>query len=68
MADKDKTTQAKPKPGGTSGPPPSATTEPAENGARDSETAHPDPTRPDPTRPDPTRYGDWEINGRCIDF
>ena len=18
--------------------------------------------------PDPTRYGDWEINGRCIDF
>lgn len=20
------------------------------------------------TRPDPTRYGDWEKNGRCIDF
>ncbi len=19
-------------------------------------------------KPDPTRYGDWEINGRCIDF
>ena len=19
-------------------------------------------------RPDPTRFGDWEINGRCIDF
>lgn len=19
-------------------------------------------------RPDPTRYGDWERNGRCIDF
>ena len=18
--------------------------------------------------PDPTRYGDWEFNGRCIDF
>ncbi len=18
--------------------------------------------------PDPTRYGDWEVNGRCIDF
>jgi hypothetical protein len=18
--------------------------------------------------PDPTRYGDWEINGRCVDF
>jgi hypothetical protein len=24
--------------------------------------------RPDPARPDPTRYGDWERNGRCIDF
>ncbi len=21
-----------------------------------------------PGRPDPTRYGDWEIDGRCIDF
>lgn len=21
-----------------------------------------------PKGPDPTRYGDWEINGRCIDF
>ena len=21
-----------------------------------------------PTGPDPTRYGDWELNGRCIDF
>lgn len=20
------------------------------------------------TKPDPTRYGDWEKNGRCIDF
>lgn len=20
------------------------------------------------TRPNPTRYGDWERNGRCIDF
>jgi hypothetical protein len=19
-------------------------------------------------RPEPTRYGDWEVNGRCIDF
>ncbi len=18
--------------------------------------------------PDPTRYGDWEMNGRCVDF
>ena len=23
---------------------------------------------PTDSRPDPTRYGDWEINGRCIDF
>jgi hypothetical protein len=21
-----------------------------------------------PKRPDPTRYGDWEKDGRCIDF
>ena len=21
-----------------------------------------------PKGPEPTRYGDWEINGRCIDF
>lgn len=24
--------------------------------------------QPTPTRLDPTRYGDWEKNGRCIDF
>ena len=23
---------------------------------------------PKPPAPDPTRYGDWEKNGRCIDF
>ena len=23
---------------------------------------------PEKKRPDPTRYGDWEKNGRCIDF
>lgn len=28
----------------------------------------PQPAGEDPNRPDPTRYGDWEINGRCIDF
>lgn len=22
----------------------------------------------EPKKPDPTRYGDWEKNGRCIDF
>ena len=26
------------------------------------------PAAPAPDRPDPTRYGDWEHNGRCIDF
>jgi hypothetical protein len=24
--------------------------------------------KPAAPRPDPTRYGDWEKNGRCIDF
>ena len=28
----------------------------------------PPPAGEDPQKPDPTRYGDWEINGRCIDF
>tara|TARA_R110002096_G_scaffold176677_1_gene353090 strand:+ start:1011 stop:1208 length:198 start_codon:yes stop_codon:yes gene_type:complete len=28
----------------------------------------PPPAGEDPSKPDPTRYGDWEINGRCIDF
>lgn len=23
---------------------------------------------PAPLRPDPTRYGDWELNGKCVDF
>lgn len=34
--------------------------------------ASPPPTRPREhggrPGPDPTRYGDWEKNGRCIDF
>lgn len=36
----------------------------------------PEPVKPEPVReiggrrdgPEPTRYGDWEKNGRCIDF
>jgi len=32
----------------------------------------PDATKPaetgGPKGPEPTRYGDWEKNGRCIDF
>ena len=27
-----------------------------------------DEDQPKPPAPDPTRYGDWEKNGRCIDF
>ncbi|MDX2095313.1 MAG: DUF1674 domain-containing protein [Alphaproteobacteria bacterium] len=23
---------------------------------------------PSPARLDPTRYGDWELNGKCVDF
>lgn len=40
----------------------------------DSVPEPPNPARPEaeeevPARPvDPTRYGDWERNGRCIDF
>lgn len=34
--------------------PPAAPEPPAEIGGRDG--------------PEPTRYGDWEKNGRCIDF
>ncbi|WP_082411746.1 DUF1674 domain-containing protein [Methylogaea oryzae] len=26
------------------------------------------PTAPNPLTHNPTRYGDWERNGRCIDF
>ncbi|CAL1239644.1 DUF1674 domain-containing protein [Candidatus Methylocalor cossyra] len=28
----------------------------------------PIPPRKPPQRPEPTRYGDWEKDGRCIDF
>jgi hypothetical protein len=28
----------------------------------------PPPAGPAKSRPDPTRYGDWEKDGRCIDF
>lgn len=46
----------------------SATPDPtgAELGAPSEDVGH----APAPTRPalDPTRFGDWEKNGRCIDF
>ncbi|MDJ0919297.1 MAG: DUF1674 domain-containing protein [Woeseiaceae bacterium] len=42
---------------------------------RDQPTATNDSANDDPPKeiggrpgPDPTRYGDWEKNGRCIDF
>lgn len=48
-------------------PPPAAGPAPA--------TAAPPPPAPQlpteiggPKGPEPTRYGDWERNGRCIDF
>jgi hypothetical protein len=44
-----------PEPGSESSPaPPVPAQPPVEIGGR--------------TGPDPTRYGDWEKNGRCIDF
>ena len=24
--------------------------------------------KPEKVRLDPTRYGDWELNGKCVDF
>jgi hypothetical protein len=45
--------------------------EPAET---DGAVAQPPPERPKSVEiggrdgPEPTRYGDWEKNGRCIDF
>ncbi|MAF06630.1 MAG: hypothetical protein CL389_02110 [Acidiferrobacteraceae bacterium] len=43
-------------------------------GPEDAVKANPEPAepptadKPESRRPDPTRYGDWERNGRCIDF
>ena len=50
-----------PVPGGPSVPLP-----PDPNDKR--EPAGPLEKLPSGSPPDPTRYGDWEINGRCIDF
>jgi len=41
----------------------------AEKHAADAAQPVPEPSpTPAKPRPDPTRYGDWEMNGRCIDF
>ena len=39
----------------------------ASTGEASADTPKPDQST-DTTRLDPTRYGDWEKNGRCIDF
>jgi hypothetical protein len=33
-----------------------------------SELVKPATQKPEDKKPDPTRFGDWEKNGRCIDF
>lgn len=43
-----------------------------ESQPRETSEQNPNTTRPKevngPKGPEPTRYGDWEKNGRCIDF
>lgn len=40
---------------------------PPESGTQDPKPPHPKELN-GPKGPEPTRYGDWEKNGRCIDF
>jgi hypothetical protein len=54
----------------TDAPSPTPTPAPAQNTA-----AAPEPAMPTPAtelggakRLEPTRYGDWELNGKCVDF
>jgi hypothetical protein len=52
-------------------PVPSTPTPPKADPAVPPKPAAPPPTVVEiggPKGPEPTRYGDWEINGRCIDF
>ncbi len=67
MADKNKTNTGSRKPGGKTEPMATGDKEAAEDRAEVG-APRPDAPKSDPARPDPTRYGDWEINGRCIDF
>lgn len=46
--------EASPSPGEAADPEPGVRERPKEHGGRKG--------------PEPTRYGDWEKNGRCIDF
>lgn len=62
--------KATPKPPAT----PVATTPAGAERATDNSPEQPDPCAEEAAEiggrdgPDPTRYGDWEKNGRCIDF
>jgi hypothetical protein len=40
----------------------------ASAGSRETHTGQPPAELGGPAGPEPTRYGDWEKNGRCIDF
>lgn len=55
MSTSDVTTTHAPEPTGATGAPPAGP-----------------PSRPKeiggPKGPEPTRYGDWELEGRCVDF
>lgn len=42
--------------------------EPARPGRAEAGAARPDGEQGGPEGPEPTRFGDWERNGRCIDF
>ncbi|MBM3488446.1 MAG: DUF1674 domain-containing protein [Alphaproteobacteria bacterium] len=56
-----------PTPGPTSGSTPAATT-PAADPSRPDTPAAAVPEIGGRKGPDPTRYGDWENDGRCVDF
>ena len=45
-----------------------AEAKPAPPAAKPASTPKPVVETGGPTGPEPTRYGDWEKNGRCIDF
>ena len=47
-------------------PPPKAAPAPGKGGAANAKSRG--GQKPARRKPDPTRYGDWQKNGRCIDF
>jgi hypothetical protein len=52
-------------------PTPASTEPDAHAQAAEDAHAHDDASEPTPTkkpRLEPTRYGDWELNGKCVDF